>query len=381
MKKLSLVLIALLVASMAMAEVVVEPAASISGDATLTFGFNLDDQSAGFKNEMSSSTSITLVAKASDTKMGEGDLYGKITLSNFEVKSGSIVTGEDLAGDDIKTSLIGVTAPGVSASLVAGDIEVVIYNVDGFKTGAAAPVEGAGDTNIFSVETDDANIANVDLAEYGGFTVKYAGMVNVHVASETGYAAGDGNEGWLVGVDASIAAGPATIKPDFVYGIGGANDGMYGVGVGIDLAVDPATVALGVDYDGTDFEVSGSVSLAVDPATVGVKFSYSEANDADVLTTIGLTAGAATVDLTVGTYDLTSTLVYGVKAVVGYTIDEANSVSSTTVFESADVLTETLAFTNTSIPLTTLTFKWASGNLMAATPVLGTVTAACKVAY
>ena len=91
MKKLSLLLVVLLAAGSAglYGQMAIGTNFSISGDATATAGYDIDDEQFGFKNESSANIKIELVAKQSTNNDEMVDMsggwYGSIELKDFQI--------------------------------------------------------------------------------------------------------------------------------------------------------------------------------------------------------------------------------------------------------------------------------------------------------
>ena len=81
MKKIALIL-ALLLAAGGFAVAELEP--TVTGSASIAFGYDLDEGTWGFDNDGSSTLTLTLVS-GSVEKMGEGAWYGVLELSDFSI--------------------------------------------------------------------------------------------------------------------------------------------------------------------------------------------------------------------------------------------------------------------------------------------------------
>ena len=131
MKKISLLLVVLLAAGSASlyGQMMIGTEFKISGDATATIGYDIDDEQLGFKNESSSNISLELVAEqsANNSEMvGMEGWVGSIELNDFKIV---IDPGHDDAHLHLTTSEImfirDVSAGGAQAlaDLVKGDPE------------------------------------------------------------------------------------------------------------------------------------------------------------------------------------------------------------------------------------------------------------------
>ena len=92
------------------------PTTKVSGDATLTWGIDLETNATGFKNEMTSNFEVTIYPKQSDDTgmMDTDDLYAYIKLSDFKW-----VADKDAAL---------TTAPGIEAKLIIGAFSITTYS-------------------------------------------------------------------------------------------------------------------------------------------------------------------------------------------------------------------------------------------------------------
>ena len=89
MKKLSLLLVVLLAAGSAglYGQMAIGTNFTISGDATATAGYDIDEEVFGFKNESSANIKLELVAKQSSMQPDEmmSGWYGSIELKDFQI--------------------------------------------------------------------------------------------------------------------------------------------------------------------------------------------------------------------------------------------------------------------------------------------------------
>jgi hypothetical protein len=109
MKKLTLILAALVLLSSGAFAVEAALSASIEGDATMTFGVNLETGATGITNASSANLKITFVPKASEESEAVDGVYGWIKLKDFQWTPNA----NDGADKDFK-------APGVEAKIIIG---------------------------------------------------------------------------------------------------------------------------------------------------------------------------------------------------------------------------------------------------------------------
>ena len=136
--------------------------AKVSGDATLTWGIDLETNATGFTNEMTSNFEVTIYPEQSaDTGMMDtGDLYAYIKLSDFKWVA------------DKDASL--TTPPGIEAKLIMGAFSITTYNkptvkVDYVDSQDGDKADGTDEDEFPGVDFDDVGT----LYEGMGLTVAY----------------------------------------------------------------------------------------------------------------------------------------------------------------------------------------------------------------
>jgi hypothetical protein len=320
MKKLSILLIGLLlVTGFAFAQEV-----TVKGDATITFGLDLNTNTVGFKNAASSSIELKWFDKVTSSSGAEG----WITLKDWNIEFDS----EDK---------LDVHAPSVSAGWMFDPVKITIYSAPSMKIGNAngfiwhidaeadveddddevtAALSGKNVATAAGAATDAPDIVMVpagDPAPTGGVFIgtdgtydfyavavttagaaavatSYAGLtaaIDLGVATLTLKVASDGDwttsdNDFAIGAEVSAAVGPANVKAG-VYA--GPFDSMdLGFSVGADAMVGPATVDVGFDgfkADGAtdlDYDVSVDISAAVAGITLGSTTYLWSAGGADM---------------------------------------------------------------------------------------------------
>lgn len=130
MKKAIVLLLALCLTGIAFAE---GETWTIEGDASVTWGYNLNDDSHGFLNDASFTLTIPLVAETTKATEGLEGVYGWIEFSEFE----AVLEGEL----DDADATVGYTAPSVTAKVIAGSLWVGIYSEPDFGYNMAAMFE------------------------------------------------------------------------------------------------------------------------------------------------------------------------------------------------------------------------------------------------
>ncbi|MBN1243728.1 MAG: hypothetical protein JXA15_13590 [Spirochaetales bacterium] len=141
---------------------------TVDGEASVTWGYNLNDDSTGFQNSSDFGLTFTLVPETTTGTEGDG-LYGKLTLADFELL---VVDGKlDYAAADI------------TAQIISGPLYLTIYSAPGFELNNAQTM---GPLSIdawedASITADTAGLASGGIAL--GYTTDLFG-VEVQVASD-----------------------------------------------------------------------------------------------------------------------------------------------------------------------------------------------------
>ena len=141
MRKIALLTIPLLILGLfsLSAEMMIDPTSvtwEVSGEATLTWGIDLDTNATGFKSTNKSDLKVTIIPKQStDTgmMMDSDDLYAYIELKDFKWE----VTSADGSG---KT-----TAPGVTAKLIMGAFSIKTFSSPDLAIDYVDPTDGGDD--------------------------------------------------------------------------------------------------------------------------------------------------------------------------------------------------------------------------------------------
>jgi hypothetical protein len=306
MKKLSILLIGLLLVSgLAFADF---GTVEIEGDASVTWGIDLNSNATGFMNAGSSSVTLTLIDEASAETMGDDGLYGYIIVEEYEL----------LVEDGAFTSSIGA----VSASIFVDPAEIVIYSAPGMAWGSADAIEAA-DPDIAPTLGGANTIGGITIIVPAG-----PAEVSVYVVSDGDWTSNAAND-YAAGADLVVEVAPITVSVGGFYGWFNAA-GTWGATALAEVALDALE---GVDiWVGSDFEDGATVAWEVgfgtvlnltaenadeETTNVALDVFYSEAADLDValsateLTSDGLVEmlGAT---LAVELLNLTGTIGYNV---------------------------------------------------------------------
>jgi hypothetical protein len=205
MKKIALVLALILITGFLFAaDPAPELAASLSGKASLSFTLDLDTMGTTMTNAAEAKLKVTLVGKDSNTKAGEGDIYGEIKIKDFEAKGenadinangGSVdyakIVGNNwyvkISGTDNKVDFQAMEMKGTLGlfTLNTNSVSNAITSTGGFVLGVTIPditditlgVFSMTDVGTLPVPTENENnaygiTAKVDLKAVENLTFK-----------------------------------------------------------------------------------------------------------------------------------------------------------------------------------------------------------------
>jgi len=298
MKKAFVLLLALaVIGGAAFAE---DAAYTLTGSASLTWGYDLDTAAHGFTNAYASTITLPLVATGSSSK-GEEAITGQITLADFAIS----------LADSAGTDTITITSGAVTAKiLLPSNLYVAIYGAPAFSVnnatsfapwvadafddsrglvkstltaagGVAVGMTGdlsfalkVGSTNTHTAAAAAAGTASsvvvvgtgLETAATGVTYTTAAGVAAtapltagaVYVKTTAGAAAGaaPANQ-YMIGLDAGyVLTDLATLSANMIYGNLGATATTMGLGLKVSATpVDGLGVALG-----TDVKVAGTVT-------------------------------------------------------------------------------------------------------------------------
>ena len=302
MKKLSILLIGLLlVTGLAFGQEV-----TVEGDASVTFGYDLDAGFAGFKN--GASADITLEWLGADETSGT---QGWINLEGWE-----ITFTTDFDADEDETALT-IGAPDVEAGWFFEPVTITIYAEPGLSMGNADGFLWIYDEEVLD-EEDDKDFVDPALSNKNVLTPAVAagsvteGVVTVITIAEYVLATADPlYDGYLV--DALLVDVDDDGFPDYAIYVAevttataavDAENTVYGgLTAAIDLGVATVTLEAASDGDWTDsendFAIGASVSAAAGPANVVAGVYAGPFDEMDLGFSVGVDAavGPATVDI------------------------------------------------------------------------------------
>lgn len=359
---------------------------SISGDATLTIGYDLQNGHAGFKNAMSSDVAITWYDDVSTSKDGEG-WYGHIELNDYTLK--------ETAG------AFSFTAPTVVAKITNGSIYATVYGAP------AADIEDVAGVDVVGTITGAASPAYPAFAASNtvyGTTIGYgSGIVSdvsLGVVSDGDWTANTNNDfGVRINADL-VPMDLLEVKAHFLYGM----MGNATIGFGIQPIITVSSIMSGltttIGFEGAmpnggslAWEASVGVvqNLAAENSdgntdNVALKLIYNSGSQMDVslmanlydnagfIPNTGIVAGVSLVDLT-GTlaWGLTVGGDYNSGGLKPYFYFTTDSLSVNQVNVGVELGSDLTSIDNTTITLDYVTTDLATNT--------GVVTLATKVAF
>ena len=242
MKKLSLLLVVLLAAGSAglYGQMAIGTNFSISGDATATAGYDIDEEVFGFENESSANIKIELVAEQSvdNSDMVEmGGWYGSIELNEFKIiidsdeEETELLTTEDGDPASVRTKLW-VVEPDIVATLKNGPLFLKIFAAPENKANLIDAIENddPADDDYPAIGDDDPHDVGREINKGHGVTLGYDTadlMLAVGISSERRY--DDTVKGsYAVSADLGVNVGPAQLDISFVQGLESDEDADTG---------------------------------------------------------------------------------------------------------------------------------------------------------
>ncbi len=291
----------------------------ISGSATTTMGYNLDDSTYGILSEAASDATIVLGA-ADGESAGDGEWYGVISLTGGSIGTGSTaleVYANDGDGDvddvvvvsstaataeaDYVTMPFAITVPTVAAKITNGNLYGMLQSEATFGADFVAAVE----------EDDVKSFTEIDSAgslTFGG--VFAPATVAVEVGTEGNYDGAAGT-GLAYGVDVALDVAPLAVSLAFDGTNGYASADVMGMAAKVVADVAPLAITAAFDVDAFDvfsYEAGLGVDVDLAPLTVGIDAYYAEDN-VDTALALGYADDAMGVKVTVGAYNLTAPVV------------------------------------------------------------------------
>ena len=425
MKKLSLLLVVLLAAGSAglYGQMAIGTNFSISGDATATAGYDIDDEQFGFKNESSANIKIVFVAKQSKNNDEMVDMsggwYGSIELNDFQIvidsddedstefvdsamyDDGMMDDGtmsDDGADVDVtkKRTRLYVVEPTIVATLKNGPLWLKIFDGPANKADLIAHIEEDEDDDKDAESDDKDKDVGMAIFDGHGVTVGYTTAdlsIAVGVASEEAYdadvdaakadTANAETGSFAVSADLKVNVGPATLDLAFAQGLENGDevedddkDDDTGIGAKLTTVFGDVSLSAGADVqmtgvddvEGTekneamDWEGGGNATVTLTPNT-SLKSDFIVSSVGDVATDVKVVL--ADKNGLVDSLDLSLTwgmfdIANGTKDVEGTADDQTNDKSDLTVEGKLDYhLSDT--FGGTLTPGTTVTVNQVDG--------------------
>jgi len=359
----------------------------VTGDATTTFGYNLDTEAYGIESKNSSDVSIT-VGEADAESVGEGEWYGVIELTGASIAWGSGLGEEDgalsfwsqewdadpavdgLNGTDaLVAAPFAVTAPDVAAKITNGNLYMMIQSEASFKADYVVGIEE-------DPSEDPADVSYSESADAGSYT--FGGTfapatIAVEIATAGDYEAATHAEGINLGATIGLDLAPLTVDAAFAGGFGWPTDQDMAVAFQVAADVAPATVTAAFDYlmpavgDAT-MEVGAVVSADLDPLTVGLNVYYGNdttdtEEDVDAALTVGYADDAMTADVSVDLYDVSTDLVWNTGLDVTFAVNSGVALAAGFSYGSDEIAA---AYANVAltevVDNVTFTIGWEEGD-------------------
>jgi hypothetical protein len=377
MKKLALILALLLaIGGFAIAEM--EP--TITGDASIAFGYDLDDSTYGLMNDSSSTLTLTLVSGSAE-KMGEGAWYGVIELADFSIDFddagthyaveaenadddaltitwGTLITTE--TPDEVFVNVpVSVTVPEITAKITDGNIYFQFMSEPDFDADFVAEIEEDEATD-YDFDEDTLVAGSFELGgTFGPATVA------LQLGTAGNYDSGTQVDGIALGLVLGLDVSPLTVDVALATGLAYAAAPATGIAFQVMADVAPLSITAAMDLvlDGgtTAWEASAGISADVAPLTVGVDVYYG----ADLDVAVGLSADIAplTVGVDVDLLNIIDAMAWTVDATVDFAASEDIAIAAAFGLGSDDIISASLSVSMTGIidPMT-ISLAWEEGD-------------------
>jgi len=381
-----------------------DAAFDVSGSASATFGYDLDNEAAGFENDLDASYIVWLIPQETVATDAESGWYGWIEFADFGVgwdndDESDYYWYADADPYDDKADVdpadtewsphLYVKLPDVTAKVTNGPIYVQVYGAPSFDNDHVTVVEDDEDDDWFA-QIDQTERIDWDWSDAvnGGITIGYdtdAFGVAVYVADNDGYGdATDGSDDWLLGANVTVSMSGIDVSADVAKAMNVAENDLY-AGADVSYTADLGMGSL-VPYVGFEYYMSDTVDPAVWEMAAGADLTFTNDNvfglafymsdfddsiDFEVTFTEDGEAGfvpALGVEVFFGGYDVFAAYDLGVD--VSYMIDAIKPFAGVTYGYDETIVPDDTSFTAnagvewTGLPNTTVTLEWSSGNLM-----------------
>jgi len=265
MKRLTLLTILLVVVGLTAGFALeVKPSFELSGLGQVTWGIDLDDFSTGFENYAEADLTVNLFAEdTEDTKKGDGDWYGSITLSDIELYwTADEATGAALNGD----------ALGVEAKIIGlgGDLAIGVYNAPDIGYNYVVAVEDDEDDDYVVPEDEGDGLIGgglYDTLAYGtyvSYTVSEMLMLGFDIVSGDTHILNDAQQ-YAFGFEVQLLFGAIEVDAGVCYGFNYATS-PFGFGAKVAYSSDPVDAWVGFDGEvdgGFAWEVGGGATFTL----------------------------------------------------------------------------------------------------------------------
>ena len=330
---------------------------SLTGEATATAGYDIDDEQFGFKNEVDSSIRIEFVAEQSTKNPDEmmSGWYGSIELNDFQIiidsaeeDSPEFLTDAKINADGTpaltkKRTGLYVVAPDIVATLKNGPLWLKIYSDPDNEADLVAHIEEDEDKSAESHD-EDKDVGSTELFAGSGIALGYTTddlSIGIGMSSEEPYDAdvtatnADAETGsFAVSANMMVNVGPATLDLVFVQGLENGDeaddsdaDDDTGIGAKLTTVFGDISLSAGADIlmtgeeddpdtspdnESMDWEGGGNATVMLTPnssLTSDVIFSSIDEVATDVKVVMADKAGLVEnldLSLTWGMFDITN---------------------------------------------------------------------------
>ena len=299
MKKLSLLLVVLLAAGSAglYGQMAIGTNFSISGSATATAGYDIDDEVFGFNTESSANIKIVLVAKQSTNNDEMVDMsggwYGSIELNDFQIvidsdeedstefvdsamyDDGMMDDGmmdEDGPRVDTTTKRTGlyIVEPTIVATLKNGPLFMKIFAAPSNKADLVPHIENDEDDDHKAEGNDDGDDVGAEINKGHGITLGYDTAdldLAIGISSEEQFTENADSTyykgSYAISADLGVELGPARLDVSFAQGLKNDDDQNKTAPDDTTAGADDDDTGIGVKLTTTfgDIELSGGADV------------------------------------------------------------------------------------------------------------------------
>lgn len=263
MKRLTLLTILLVVVGLASGfGLELKPSFELTGSASVEWGIDLSDWSTGFLNSAEADLTLNLFAEdTEDTKKGEGDWYGSITLSDIE----AYFTADEAAGVVLNGEALGVEATIVG---MGGDLVIGVFDAPTIGFDFVTEIEDDADDDYVVPDDEDPTLVGGDYGMYGTFVsynISEMLMLGFEVVSEDEWIANDA-QAYAFALEVQVTLDALEIDAGVNYGFNYATSPL-GFGVNVAFANDMVDAWVGFDGElvggAFAYEVGGGATFTL----------------------------------------------------------------------------------------------------------------------